>query len=203
MQKKGKITKWNKEKGFGFITPINGGKQIFIHITAFNNRNNPPEINQNVSYDISQDKIGRSCAENASRLSDNLKISTKTTISFRELTIVLIFFSILVTLVLTNNMLFQILLLYFTISILTFIFYVRDKSAALNKNWRTSESTLHLLSLVGGWPGALIAQQNLRHKSSKQSFKNIFYITMFINIGILIYFLTPKGHETLISILIS
>ena len=59
MQQKGKITNWNDDKGFGFITPIGGGKQIFIHVKAFKNRSNRPELNQIVSYDISKDNRGR------------------------------------------------------------------------------------------------------------------------------------------------
>ena len=63
MRKKGKITKWNDDKGFGFITPNVAGKQVFIHISAFNNHTRRPEINQEVIYTLSTDKQGRSRAE--------------------------------------------------------------------------------------------------------------------------------------------
>ena len=72
------------------------------------------------------------------------------------------------------------------VSLLTFIVYTMDKSAAKKGNWRIKESTLHLLSLVGGWPGALIAQQILRHKSIKQPFRFIFWLTVFLNVSLLI-----------------
>ena len=45
--------------------------------------------------------------------------------------------------------------------------------------------TLHLLSLCGGWTGAMLAQQGLRHKSQKQPFRLIFWITIFINLTLL------------------
>jgi uncharacterized membrane protein YsdA (DUF1294 family) len=60
-----------------------------------------------------------------------------------------------------------ILEIYMMISLVTFIVYAHDKPAAEKGVWRTPESTLHLLSLMGGWSGALVAQQQLRHKSRK------------------------------------
>ena len=58
----GKITHWNEEKGYGFITPAAGAKQVFVHISAFNNRRQPPKLNQIVSFSLSTDKQGRPCA---------------------------------------------------------------------------------------------------------------------------------------------
>ena len=69
---KGKITKWNDDKGFGFITPNATGKPVFIHISAFNNRSRRPEINQEVTYSLTTDKNGRSCAEKATLPGDKL-----------------------------------------------------------------------------------------------------------------------------------
>ena len=71
--------------------------------------------------------------------------------------------------------------LYLVVNALTFILYARDKSAARQGAWRTPENTLHLFALLGGWPGALIAQQRLRHKSSKRSFLLVFYLTVVLN----------------------
>ena len=60
------------------------------------------------------------------------------------------------------------------LSALTFVAYALDKHAAQTGRWRTPESTLHLLELAGGWPGAWIAQQVLRHKSSKRAYRVVF-----------------------------
>ena len=73
--------------------------------------------------------------------------------------------------------------IYLTLSLLTFIAYAIDKSAAKRGKWRTKESTLHLLALMGGWPGALFAQTTLRHKSVKASFKHIFWLTVAANLA--------------------
>lgn len=48
--------------------------------------------------------------------------------------------------------------LYIGLSTLTFHLYAVDKLAAKQGRRRTPEKTLHLLSLAGGWPGALLAQ---------------------------------------------
>ena len=82
------------------------------------------------------------------------------------------------------------------VSLITYIVYAMDKSAAREKRWRTSENTLHVLSLIGGWPGALIAQEKLRHKSKKQSFRMIVWFMIFINIGIFFWFF---GEAILLS----
>jgi len=88
---------------------------------------------------------------------------------------------------------------YLLISLITFFVYAFDKVAAKDGAWRTKESTLHLLSLVGGWPGALIAQQKLRHKSKKQSFRSAFWITVFVNVGVFAWMFTPAGTGTVQS----
>lgn len=77
--------------------------------------------------------------------------------------------------------------IYLTLSLLTFIAYAIDKSAAKGGRWRTKESTLHLLALMGGWPGALFAQNLLRHKSVKASFRNVFWLTVVANLAVLGY----------------
>ncbi|MCH8541162.1 MAG: DUF1294 domain-containing protein [Opitutales bacterium] len=85
--------------------------------------------------------------------------------------------------------------LYGVLSLVTFIAYALDKAAARKGSWRTPESTLHVLSLLGGWPGALVAQQKLRHKTRKQSFRLLFWLTVFLNCGIFLWLLCPALRE--------
>ena len=77
---------------------------------------------------------------------------------------------------------------YLTASLAAVIAYAVDKSAAQTGAWRTSERTLHVLALIGGWPGALIAQQVFRHKSRKPSFQFTFWATVALNCGALVWF---------------
>lgn len=189
--KKGKITSWKNEKGFGFITPETGGKPIFVHITAFNQRKTIPTINQRVTYTPSVDKQGRPCAKNVTRAGKS--VSTKTTknksLLFASI-LSIIFFVIIGTLILTRQIDFLFLLYYLLLSSFTFILYTIDKSAAQAGRWRTPESTLHLLAFAGGWPGALIGQQLFRHKSKKLQFRIVFWITIFLNIAALLWLQT-------------
>lgn len=61
-------------------------------------------------------------------------------------------------------------------SVLTFFAYFADKRCAQRGDWRLPESLLHLLAVLGGWPGAFLAQHQLRHKSSKLSFLVLFWL---------------------------
>ena len=87
--------------------------------------------------------------------------------------------------------------LYLFLSGVTFIVYWLDKHKAKNGYWRTPESTLHLLALCGGWPGAALAQQVLRHKSNKRPFRRIFWLTLIANLALLTSLLSPIGQPAL------
>ena len=203
MRTKGKLTIWNDEKGFGFITPGTGGKQVFIHIKAFGNRNRRPEINQLVTYALSIDKQGRPCAIKATLAGDRLPEKTKRKNGSLSIIGATIFLVIVGASALTSKIPSFFLALYMAVSTLTFIIYAVDKSAAAKGAWRTQESTLHLLALAGGWPGALIAQEKLRHKSKKQSFRSVFLVTVLLNCGVFIWLFTPTGSTTLKSLIAS
>jgi len=203
MRSKGKITSWNDEKGFGFITPGTGGKQVFVHINSFGNRNRRPEINQLVTYALSSDGKGRPCATEATLTGDRLPKRVKRFNDSLLVNVATFFLVIVGVSVLTAKIPPLVLALYMVASLLTFILYAVDKSAARKGAWRTKERTLHLLSLAGGWPGALVAQQKLRHKSKKQSFRSIFWCTVLLNCGVFVWLLTPTGADTLRALIAS
>jgi len=73
------------------------------------------------------------------------------------------------------------------------VVYAIDKRAARKNRWRIPEAQLHLLALLGGWPGAIIAQQVLRHKSVKPLFRIIFWISVGLNIAF-VYWLLLHGE---------
>lgn len=74
---------------------------------------------------------------------------------------------------------------YVCASLATFVVYALDKRAARTGRRRTPERTLLLLGLVGGWPGGLLAQTLVRHKSAKTSFLIKFWLTTAANLGAL------------------
>ncbi|WAC75515.1 cold shock and DUF1294 domain-containing protein [Roseateles sp. SL47] len=81
--------------------------------------------------------------------------------------------------------------LYMAMSLATFIVYALDKRAARLGQWRVKEVTLHGLALLCGWPGALLAQHLLRHKSAKASFRRTFWLSTVLNILLFVFLFTP------------
>ena len=55
-------------------------------------------------------------------------------------------------------------------SAVAFLAHGRDKRAAIKGRRRTPEARLHLLELLGGWPGAVLAMLLFRHKTRKASY---------------------------------
>lgn len=80
---------------------------------------------------------------------------------------------------------------YMAMSLATFIVYALDKRAAKLGQWRVKENTLHGLALLCGWPGALLAQHLLRHKSAKPSFRRLFWLSTVLNILLFVLVFTP------------
>lgn len=74
---------------------------------------------------------------------------------------------------------------YLAASGVSFLLYLVDKAAARNGRRRIPERVLHLCGIAGGWPGALLAQQLLRHKTRKTSFQLFFWGSVLLNCGIL------------------
>lgn len=193
MRTKGKLTSWNDEKGFGFITPVTGGKKVFVHIKAFANRDRRPEINQVVTYALTTDRHGRPCAANATLAGDRIPGKTVRHNSSLSVSAAAVFLIVVGLAALAARIPPLIPGLYGVVSLLTFSMYAADKTAARKGTSRTPESTLHLLSLAGGWPGALIAQQQFRHKTKKPSFRAVFRITILLNCSTFVWLLTPSG----------
>ncbi|KAF1912510.1 hypothetical protein BDU57DRAFT_458916 [Ampelomyces quisqualis] len=63
-------------------------------------------------------------------------------------------------------------------STVTFLLYGYDMMQARNNEWRVKETTLHVLALVGGWPGALVGMHYFQHKTRKTGFQFVFWVTV-------------------------
>lgn len=193
MSVRGRITKWNDQKGFGFITPSSGGNQVFVHIKALPRGVKRPQVGTEVTYETVNDGQGRTRAESVSFIGGQLSLGPAVK-AFIASSLFLVFVA---TIAAYDRLPFAVLWLYLSMSVLSICLYALDKSAAKKGGQRTPENTLHTLSLFGGWPGAMYAQQLLRHKSSKTSFRVVFWLTMIINVTALIYLLSPYGSPYL------
>lgn len=66
-------------------------------------------------------------------------------------------------------------------SLFTYFAYRSDKRSAEQGTWRVPEVTLHAMELLGGWPGAFVAQRRLRHKTIKVSYQAIFWLIVLLH----------------------
>lgn len=200
MRLKGKVIKWNADKAFGFIAPNGGGDSIFIHKTALANRNRSPNINDVITFSVIKDNQGRYCADQATFSGEKLNNKQVRYISKFPIYLSVIFIILIIAGYFLDQLPKKVVVIYLVISVITFLAYASDKSKAQQGRWRTQEKTLHLLALMGGWPGAAIAQQVLRHKSKKIKFRITFWFTVVVNITVLGYLMSPQG-EVFLSLL--
>lgn len=197
MRLKGQLIKWHADKAYGFIAPNSGGSHIFIHKSAFENRQRDPKVKDVITFSITKDNDNRYCACEATFLGEKPKIKKPNKISRLSIYLSLSFLSIIIMAAFLGYLPQKIMFIYLSLSLITYFTYAFDKSKAKRQAWRISEGTLHLLALVGGWPGAALAQQLLRHKSSKRDFRVVFWLTVIMNIGVLIGLQTSAGAKFL------
>lgn len=191
----GKIVEWNDERGYGFVLPHGGDQKRFLHIKAFVSLRQRPAIGDAVAYAPGVDERGRPTAVdvtfNLTRPAENPAASRNRT-TWRAL----LGAAALVGVGLTwrTHALPSVLALAFVgASVVCFVLYAWDKGAAEANRRRTPEATLHLWALLGGWPGALVAQHVLRHKSRKASFQAVFWSTVVLNLGAVVVLMTSES----------
>lgn len=201
MRYQGRLQEWNDDKGFGFVVPNGGGTRAFVHIKAFERATRRPVLGDLVSYEVVGDAKGRS---NAAKV----RFATQATAKpqhgggrFPGMIVGSISLGMFVVAWAADLVPAVVPLLYAAMSLVTYVLYAMDKSAAQHNQWRIQESTLHLFALIGGWPGALIAQDRLRHKSVKAAFRFVFWITVALNFIALAWLLHSGKAEELNALL--
>ena len=180
MRRQGTIAKWNDERGFGFISSSEGRDSVFVHISSLPRSARRPSVNEAVSYTLGFDSHGRPQANDVRFIARPMRQLPRLGIAV-PMALAMSFLIALATLAALGRLDLSWLALYYGASITTYCCYSRDKTAAQNAGRRIPESTLHLMSLVGGWPGALIAQVLLRHKTRKPSFLLQYWLTVILN----------------------
>jgi uncharacterized membrane protein YsdA (DUF1294 family)/cold shock CspA family protein len=197
-----RLTDWNDDKGYGFVTPNGGGDRVFVHISAFKNKRRRPVDGELITYAVVKDSRNRLRAEEIKYPADAKRAAQQLTPRYAlVLAAIVPFGCVLAALAILGKTPFLVPFAYVIVSGVTFMIYGFDKAAAMDRRWRTKESLLHFLSLSGGWPGALLAQQMFRHKSRKAEFQIVFWITVLLNCGVLAWSATDAGASTIRTIL--
>lgn len=197
MRTKGKITGWNENKSFGFITPASGAKEVFFHVNAFRSGGQRPQIGEFVSFVLSTDKQGRPCAVRVARAGDVVAGEIKPNDRILYVSLAFAFLGLVALLTVSGTLQPAILVVYIIASVVSYLAYALDKSAAGRGASRISEGTLHTFALFCGWPGAMVAQQLLRHKSVKAEFRRVFWVTVILNCALLAWLCSPSGSALL------
>lgn len=203
----GTIQSWQDDRGFGFIEPTQGGQEIFVHIKSFTSRSGSrPQVGQRVTFEVELNAQGKKRAKNVAVVSAAATSSSSSAAPRRRpaadspaqwgtasLFALPAFLLVYVAVAVIWRVPGWVAALYAGASVVCALVYAIDKSAAVAGRWRVSESTLHTLSLVGGWPGALVAQQVLRHKSNKAAFRAVFWLTVVANVAGFVAIHSPWG----------
>jgi uncharacterized membrane protein YsdA (DUF1294 family)/cold shock CspA family protein len=198
----GRLKTWNDDRGFGFVEPLQGGDEVFVHIKAFANLRGRPAVGQLLSFEVELGPQGKKRATRvelprpahtrSARSRDEYHPAAWGTATLFAIGGLLLLYGVLAVVWKAPAIIAAV---YAGVSVATFGAYALDKSAAERGAWRTPEQTLHLLALAGGWPGALVAQQVLRHKTTKAAFRATFWITVVLNVIGLVVLCSPVGRR--------
>ncbi|MBW4440363.1 MAG: cold shock and DUF1294 domain-containing protein [Plectolyngbya sp. WJT66-NPBG17] len=180
---RGKLVKWNDDRGFGFIQPNDQSQEVFLHISGIARPIRRPRVGDIIHYRTITRKNGKSRACSAMIQGATALKAESCSLRFESVSATLVLeVGLLALLPILGSIHFAFtqanptpLFLYPAMSGITFVLYHDDKSRAQGRRWRIPENTLHLCELCGGWLGAYVAQRLLRHKSSKTSYQREFF----------------------------
>ncbi len=202
----GTVSYWRDDKGFGFVTTDNA-ERVFFHIRDFSQvPARRPQQGDRLSFQLGFDKQQRSYAlklqldepavpfskSNQSAGIDFYQIRQQAW-CFRYL-----FFALLLISLLAGSFVFTVPLFYLEASLFTYWLYQIDKKLACSgQTSRLPEESLQMFSLIGGWPGALLAQKHLHHKVHKAPFQREFRFVIYGNSCFLLWLLSDSGADFL------
>lgn len=192
MERLGKISEWNDDRGFGFIAPLDGEpSRVFFHIRDYRLEGRRPEVGEFVKFTTQRQPDGRWRAQTVRRTVPAARRASPAMSARRPSrppsaipgAVAVLAYALLIGWAIRCDRLpFEAMFLPIILSAITFVVYALDKHAAQTGRWRTQETTLHALELLGGWPGAWVAQQALRHKSRKPGYRAAFWTMVVLHV---------------------
>ncbi|MCU0523217.1 MAG: DUF1294 domain-containing protein [Elainella sp. Prado103] len=205
--RRGQLKTWKDERGFGFIQPVDGSSEVFLHVSELKDASRRPVVGDTIYYHAIE-QAGKVRAVNAFILGARLQRSgaSASVRSTRDPSarsdaplpilpiLLLAIFPVIgaIHFAFTTGY-FWVLLLYPGVGCISFLLYRDDKDRARQKAWRTSEKTLILWDLFGGWMGGFIAQRMFRHKVSKPSYQFAFWLVVVMHyLGWLVWLIVGK-----------
>ena len=186
MRFQGKIKTWDDERGFGFIEPRDGGEAILVRIADCLMGSCRPKVNQHVSFEVETGPRGDKFAgkvEPACAAIPRIPRLDRQPPPWTRVTLLAIpaFLLLYGLMSLVWHISPWLLAFYLAVSLMTCGVHGLDKWAARVGGKRMPEPVFHLLSLLGGWPGTLIAQQLVPYKPKQAQFRRLFWGTVAIN----------------------
>ncbi|MEI2795827.1 DUF1294 domain-containing protein [Pseudoxanthomonas sp. F11] len=197
MERLGKVSEWNDDRGFGFIAALDGQPaRVFFHVRDYRLDGRRPEVGELVKFSAQRQVDGKWRAQAVRRTAPAAR-SAKPAAPARAAArrpgsalpgalATMAYALLLAWAIRTGRLPLEAVFVPLVLSAITFVAYALDKHAAQAGRWRTPESTLHLLELAGGWPGAWIAQQTLRHKSRKPGYRVVYWMMVVLHAAVLI-----------------
>jgi uncharacterized membrane protein YsdA (DUF1294 family)/cold shock CspA family protein len=205
MQKTGKVLRWDADKGFGFIRSPDTDADVFFHVRDVQGGLRPEPGVSVVFEEIhvggkgpramavrslgnrAVDRSPRRALETRGRVGQGRVFVPRPDPWLQPILLLATAYALAMLWAAYKGLLpWGVLWMWPLLNALTFWIYWQDKHAARQRAWRTSENTLHMLSLLGAWPAARLAQQTLRHKSSKASFQQGYAATVLFNVAALL-----------------
>ncbi len=181
----GVVTNWHDERGFGFIRPQDGGPDLFLHVKSFQNALERPRDGMTVTYESHVNREGKLRAEHVVVVGEKWSHAPAVRRAGAQIIgylAVACFLAIMILETVFWGMPVWVFAVYGGTSIISFVLYWQDKKASVAGTWRVPEEQLHLVGLVGGWPGGIIAQNLFRHKTQKEKFARNFWFTVMLNV---------------------
>lgn len=192
MRRQGQVSDWDDKRGFGFITPVDGGARVFVHVSALP-RGRRPSVGDAVTFAEARDDRNRLRATGVQPVEPERRRGPAGRRGLaRPVALAVAFLALVAALGALDRVGVAVALLYAALSVVSFGLYAADKSAAQRGAWRVRESTLHIADLLGGWPGGLVARHAFRHKTRKQPFRTVFWCTVAVNVAVLVWLVVTR-----------